>query len=116
MLLTLLKWGLLELGILREALFGLPFFERYSFLFALLIIAIYSCFCFIQEIILRGAVQASLMHFVTGRFAKLRVISTTTLIAMAAHMHLKEIICQLLLAFRTFSGACSTINTAPYLP
>jgi hypothetical protein len=39
----------------------------------------------LQEVILRSALQHLLMHFLTGRFAKARIIATTTLIAAATH-------------------------------
>ena len=95
-LVTLLKWGLLELKIFQEPLFELPFFHRYSLPFAILIVAIYACFCFIQEMIFRGAIQNSLIHFLTGPFVKTRVVLTTTLIVFAAHLHLKSLILPLL--------------------
>ena len=47
-------------------------------------------FCTLQEIILRSAVQHSLMHFLTGRFAMTRIIATATLIAAATYLHMKE--------------------------
>ena len=31
-----------------------------------------------------------LMHFLTGRFAKTRIIATTTLIAAGTHLHMKS--------------------------
>jgi hypothetical protein len=93
---TLLKWGLLELKLFQEPLFEFPFFHRYSLPFAIMIVATYACFCFIQEVIFRGAIQNSLIHFVTGRFLKTRVVSTTTLIVFAAHLHLKSLILPLL--------------------
>jgi CRP-like cAMP-binding protein len=95
-LVTLLKWGLLESRVLQQPLFGLPVFHRYSLPLAILIVAIYVCFCFIQEVIFRGAVQNSLIHFLTGPFAKTRVVLTTTLIVFAAHLHLKSLILPLL--------------------
>ncbi len=95
-LVTLLKWGLLELKIFHQPLFELPFFHRYSLPFAILIVAIYVSFCFIQEMIFRGAIQNSLIHFLTGPFAKTRVVFTTTLIVFAAHLHLKSLILPLL--------------------
>ena len=95
-LVTLLKWGLLELKIFQEPLFELPFFHRYPLPFAILIAAIYACFCFIQEMIFRGAIQNSLIHFLTGPFVKTRVVLTTTLIVFAAHLHLKSLILPLL--------------------
>jgi membrane protease YdiL (CAAX protease family) len=93
---TLLKWGLLEFRISQEPLFELPFFYRYSLPFAILIVATYGCFCFIQEVIFRGAIQNSLIHFLTGPFVKTRVVLTTTLIVFAAHLHLKSLILPLL--------------------
>ena len=51
-----------------------------------------------------------LMHFLTGRFAKTRIIAITTLIAAATHLHMKSLVFLCLLSFRTFSGACSMIN------
>jgi CRP/FNR family transcriptional regulator, cyclic AMP receptor protein len=95
-LVTLLKWGLLEARIFHEPLFELPFFHRYTLLFGLLIVATYACFCFIQEMIFRGAIQNSLIHFLTGRFARTRVVLTTTLIVFAAHLHLKSLVLPLL--------------------
>jgi CRP-like cAMP-binding protein len=95
-LVTLLKWSLLELNIFQEPLFELPFFHRYSLPLAILIVVIYTCFCFIQEMIFRGAIQNSLIHFLTGPFVKTRVVLTTTLIVFAAHLHLKSMILPLL--------------------
>jgi hypothetical protein len=57
----------------------------------------YSLFCILQEIILRSALQHSLIHFLTGRFAKTRIIATTTLIAAATHLHLKSLAFPLLI-------------------
>ena len=95
-LVTLLKWGLLETRIFHGRLFELPFFHRYTLPLALVIVATYACFCFIQEVIFRGAIQNSLIHFLTGPFARTRVILTTTLIVFAAHLHLKSLILPLL--------------------
>jgi CRP-like cAMP-binding protein len=95
-LVTLLKWCLLETRTFRGPLFELPFFHRYTLPLALLIVAIYACFCFIQEMIFRGAIQNSLIHFLTGPFARTRVVLTTTLIVFAAHLHLKSLVLPLL--------------------
>jgi CRP/FNR family transcriptional regulator, cyclic AMP receptor protein len=95
-LVTLLKWSLLETEIFHEPLFELPFFHRYTLPLAFLIVATYACFCFIQEMIFRGAIQNSLIHFLTGPFAKTRVVLTTTLIVFAAHLHLKSLVLPLL--------------------
>ena len=75
---------------MQTPVFSFPFFRRYPFLFGLTIALTYSVFCILQEIILRSAVQHSLMHFLTGRFAKTRIIATTTLIAAATHLHMKS--------------------------
>jgi len=99
LLMTGLKWSLIELELLPKPLFSFPFFREYSFLFAVIIAAIYSCFCILQEIIFRSAVQHSLIHFLTGRYAKMRIIATTTLIAAATHLHLKSIIFPLIVIF-----------------
>jgi CRP-like cAMP-binding protein len=96
LLVTLLKWSLLEFGIFNEPVFELPFFHRYALPFAILIVATYASFCFIQEVIFRGAIQNSLIHFLTGPFVKTRVVLTTTLIVFAAHLHLKSLILPLL--------------------
>jgi CRP-like cAMP-binding protein/membrane protease YdiL (CAAX protease family) len=95
-LVTLLKWALLETQVFHEPLFELPFFHRYTLPLALLIVATYACFCFIQEMIFRGAIQNSLIHFLTGPFARTRVVLTTTLIVVAAHLHLKSLVLPLL--------------------
>lgn len=90
-LMTGLKAILIHLEILPRPLFSFPFFHRYSFLFASAIAMTYSLFCILQEIILRSAIQHSLIHFLTGRYAKTRIIATTTLIAAATHLHMKSI-------------------------
>jgi hypothetical protein len=90
-LLTLLKWILTMAELLPAPVFAFPFFRRHSFAFALGIILTYSFFCILQEIILRSAVQHSLIHFLTGRLAGTRIIATTTLIAVATHLHLKSL-------------------------
>ena len=95
-LVTLLKWCLLETRTFRGPLFELPFFHRYTLPLALVIVATYACFCFIQEMIFRGAIQNSLIHFLTGPFARTRVVLTTTLIVFAAHLHLKSLVLPLL--------------------
>ena len=95
-LVTLLKWSLLEAQVFHEPLFELPFFHRYTLPMAFLIVATYACFCFIQEVIFRGAIQNSLIHFLTGPFARTRVVLTTTLIVFAAHLHLKSLVLPLL--------------------
>ena len=95
-LVTLLKWSLLEAQVFHEPLFELPFFHRYTLPLAFLIVATYACFCFIQEMIFRGAIQNSLIHFLTGPFARTRVVLTTTLIVFAAHLHLKSLVLPLL--------------------
>jgi CRP-like cAMP-binding protein len=95
-LVTLVKWSLLETQVFHEPLFELPFFHRYTLPLALLVVATYACFCFIQEMIFRGAIQNSLIHFLTGPFAKTRVVLTTTLIVFAAHLHLKSLVLPLL--------------------
>jgi CRP/FNR family transcriptional regulator, cyclic AMP receptor protein len=95
-LVTLLKWSLLEAEVFHEPLFELPFFHRYTLPLAFLIVATYACFCFIQEMIFRGAIQNSLIHFLTGPFVKTRVVLTTTLIVFAAHLHLKSLVLPLL--------------------
>jgi CRP-like cAMP-binding protein len=95
-LVTLLKWALLETHVYQEPLFELPFFHRYTLPLGLLIVATYACFCFIQEMIFRGAIQNSLIHFLTGPFARKRVVLTTTLIVFAAHLHLKSLVLPLL--------------------
>jgi CRP/FNR family transcriptional regulator, cyclic AMP receptor protein len=95
-LVTLLKWGLLETKVFQEPLFAFPFFHRYKLTLAILIIVTYACFCFIQEMIFRGAIQNSLIHFLTGPFARTRVVLTTTLIVFAAHLHLKSLVLPLL--------------------
>jgi hypothetical protein len=95
-LVTLLKWSLLEAEVFHEPLFELPFFHRYTLPLAVLIVATYACFCFIQEMIFRGAIQNSLIHFLTGPFVKTRVVLTTTLIVFAAHLHLKSLVLPLL--------------------
>jgi CRP/FNR family transcriptional regulator, cyclic AMP receptor protein len=95
-LVTLLKWSLLEAEVFHEPLFELPFFHRYTLPLAFLIVATYACFCFIQEMIFRGAIQNSLIHFLTGPFAKTRVVLTTTLIVFAVHLHLKSLVLPLL--------------------
>ena len=95
-LVTLLKWSLLEAQVFHEPLFELPFFHRYTLPMAFLIVATYACFCFIQEMIFRGAIQNSLIHFLTGPFARTRVVLTTTLIVFAAHLHLKSLVLPLL--------------------
>lgn len=51
----------------------------------------------LQEIILRSALQHSLIHFLTGRFAKTRIIATTTLITAATHLHMKSLVFPLLI-------------------
>jgi CRP-like cAMP-binding protein len=68
--LTILKWLLTVAELAPAPVFSFPFFRRYPFLFALGIVVTYALFCILQEIILRSAVQHSLMHFLTGRFAK----------------------------------------------
>jgi CRP-like cAMP-binding protein len=95
-LVTLVKWSLLETQVFHEPLFELPFFHRYTLPLAILIVATYACFCFIQEMIFRGAIQNSLIHFLTGPFVKTRVVLTTTLIVFAAHLHLKSLVLPLL--------------------
>jgi CRP/FNR family transcriptional regulator, cyclic AMP receptor protein len=95
-LVTLLKWGLLETEVFHEPLFAFPFFHRDKLTWAILIIVTYACFCFIQEMIFRGAIQNSLIHFLTGPFARTRVVLTTTLIVFAAHLHLKSLVLPLL--------------------
>ncbi len=90
---TLLKWSL---QVFHEPLFELPFFCRYTLPMALLIVATYACFCFIPEMIFRGAIQNSPIHFLTGPFARTRVVLTTTLIVFAAHLHLKSLVLPLL--------------------
>jgi hypothetical protein len=92
-LVTLLKWSL---QVFHEPLFELPFFCRYTLPMALLIVATYACFCFIPEMIFRGAIQNSPIHFLTGPFARTRVVLTTTLIVFAAHLHLKSPVLPLL--------------------
>ena len=91
--LTIIKWVVTLAGLAPTPVFSFPFFRRYPFLFALT----YSVFCILQEIILRSAVQHSLMHFLTGRFAKTRIIATTTLIAAATHLHMKSLVFPLLI-------------------
>jgi CRP-like cAMP-binding protein len=95
-LVTLLKWGLLETEVFHGPLFELPFFHRYTLPLAILIVVTYACFCFIQEMIFRGAIQNSLIHFLTGPFVRTRVVLTTTLIVFAAHLHLKSLVLPLL--------------------
>ncbi|HEY5811596.1 MAG TPA: CPBP family glutamic-type intramembrane protease, partial [Terrimicrobiaceae bacterium] len=90
-IMTGLKAMLIELEIIGEPLFSFPHFHKYSFLFALAVAITYSIFSVLQEIVLRSALQHSLMHFLTGRYAKIRIIATTTLIAAATHLHLKSI-------------------------
>lgn len=41
---------------------------------------------------MRSAVQHSLMHFLTGRLAKTRIIATATLIAAATYLHMKSLV------------------------
>ena len=84
-LVTLLKWGLLELNIFQEPLFELPFFHRYSLPLAILIVVIYTCFCFIQEMISVAPFRIRL-SISDGPFVKTRVVLTTTLIVFAAHL------------------------------
>jgi CRP/FNR family transcriptional regulator, cyclic AMP receptor protein len=95
-LVTLLKWGLLETEVFHGPLFQLPFFHRDTLPLAILIVVTYACFCFIQEMIFRGAIQNSLIHFLTGPFVRTRVVLTTTLIVFAAHLHLKSLVLPLL--------------------
>jgi hypothetical protein len=96
-ILTALKWTLTVSGLVPAPVFVFPFFQRYSFLFALGIALTYSVFCILQEVILRSALQHSLMHFLTGRFAKTRIIATTTLIAAATHLQMKSLVFPLLI-------------------
>jgi hypothetical protein len=96
-LLTLLKWILTIAELLPAPVFSFPFFQRSSFAFGLGIVMTYSLFCVLQEIILRSALQHSLIHFLTGRFARTRIIATTTLIAAATHLHLKSLAFPLLI-------------------
>ncbi len=96
-LLTLLKWILTIAELLPAPVFSFPFFQHYSFAFGLGIVMTYSLFCVLQEIILRSALQHSLIHFLTGRFARTRIIATTTLIAAATHLHLKSLAFPLLI-------------------
>ena len=95
--LTIIKWVITVAGLTPAPVFSFPFFRRYPFLFALTIALTYSVFCVLQEVILRSAVQHSLMHFLTGRFAKTRIIATTTLIAAATHLHMKSLVFPLLI-------------------
>jgi CRP-like cAMP-binding protein len=95
--LTVLKWILTLAELMPAPVFSFPFFRRHSFAFALGIAVTYSIFCILQEIILRSALQHSLIHFLTGRFAKTRIIATTTLIAAATHLHLKSLVFPLLI-------------------
>ncbi len=96
-LLTVMKWILTVTEFMPAPVFSFPFFQRYSFGFALGIAVTYSLFCVLQEIILRSALQHSLIHFLTGRFAKTRIIATTTLIAAATHLHMKSLVFPLLI-------------------
>ena len=93
--LTIIKWAVTLAGLAPASVFSFPFFRRYPFLFALTIVLTYSVFCILQEIILCSAVEHSLMHFLTGKFAKTRII-TTTLIAAATHLHMKSLVFPLL--------------------
>jgi hypothetical protein len=93
---TIIKSVLTLTELAPAPVFSFPFFRRYPFLFGLTIALTYSVFCILQEIILRSAVQHSLMHFLTGRFAKTRIIATTTLIA-ATHLHMKSLVFPLLI-------------------
>jgi CRP-like cAMP-binding protein len=95
--LTVLKWILTLAELMPAPVFSFPFFQRHSFAFALGIAVTYSLFCILQEIILRSALQHSLIHFLTGRFAKTRIIATTTLIAAATHLHMKSLVFPLLI-------------------
>ena len=95
--LTIMKWVLTLTELASTPVFSFPFFRRYPFLFGLTIALTYSVFCILQEIILRSADQHSLMHFLTGRFAKTRIIATTTLIAAATHLHMKSLVFPLLI-------------------
>src|SRR5262245_44798477 len=90
--LTIIKWAFTLAGVAPAPVFSFPFFRRYAFLFALTIALTYSVFCILQEIVLRSGVQHSLMHFLTGRFAKTRIIATTTLITAATHLHMKSLV------------------------
>jgi hypothetical protein len=92
-----MKWVLTLTELAPTPVFSFPFFCRYPFLFGLTIALTYSVFCILQEIILRSAAQHSLMHFLTGRFAKTRIIATTTLIAAATHLHMKSLLFPLLI-------------------
>jgi Type II CAAX prenyl endopeptidase Rce1-like len=92
-----MKWVLTLTELAPTPVFSFPFFRRYPFLFGLTIALTYSVFCILQEIILRSAVQHSLMHFLTGRFAKTRIIATTTVIAAATHLHMKSLLFPLLI-------------------
>jgi hypothetical protein len=94
---TIVKWVLTLAELAPASVFSVPFFPGYPFLFGLTIALTYSVFCILQEIILRSAVQHSLMHFLTDRFAKTRIIATTTLIAAATHLHMKSLVFPLLI-------------------
>jgi CRP/FNR family transcriptional regulator, cyclic AMP receptor protein len=96
LLITVIKWILTETSLVPAPLFAFPYFRRYSFLLAIAIAGTYSVFCILQEIILR-ALQHSLIHFLTGRYAKIRTIATTTLIAAATHLHMKSLVFPLLI-------------------
>ena len=85
------RWTCADAGVFLSILSSL------SLSLALTIALTYSVFCILQEIILRSAVQHSLMHFLTGRFAKTRIIATTTLIAAATHLHMKSLVFPLLI-------------------
>ena len=63
--LTALKWMPMATELVPAPVFSFPFFRRRSFLFALGIAVTYSIFCVLQEIILRSALQHSLIHFLT---------------------------------------------------
>jgi CRP-like cAMP-binding protein len=97
LIITGLKAILIQLEMVPRPLFSFPSFHRYSFLFAIAITMTYSLFCILQEIILRSAIQHSLIHFLTGRYAKMRIVATTTLIAAATHLHMRSIFFSLII-------------------
>ena len=87
-----MKTGIVDLaGLATTPVFSFPFFRRYPLFLCPGDCPTYSVFCICRRLSCAVPFIRS-CTFLTGTFAKTRIIATTTLIVAATHLHLKSLV------------------------
>jgi len=104
-LIVLIKWISIQMFQNHLPLFeGPPNMDKLSFMMVIVLIAAYLTLTPLQELLVRGVIQSSLQHFLTGKHRVLAAIVVSNLIFGMTHLHVSLVMAISVLVFGFFWG------------